>query len=149
MSCEKVALLYSRSRSQWRLGAAVNFWPNNISDQINLIWWCIIMSQRIREIFFCYFQCQGHSYFHCIFRSTETFTTQISLMMHHHKMGLDTMKRYYCFYSGRETEDVAWVTMVQIVATLGHPDISSRGQYQFQSRKCGQNIAFVMNILVY
>ena len=98
-----------------------------------------------REIFFCYFQCQGHSYFHCIFRSTETFTTQISLMMHHHKMGLDTMKRYYCFYSGRETEDVAWVTMVQIVATLGHPDISSRGQYQFQSRKCGKNIACFCN----
>ena len=47
MSCEKVALLYLGSQSQWRLGVAVNVCPDSISDQINLIWWCIIMSQRI------------------------------------------------------------------------------------------------------
>ena len=30
---------------------------------------------------------------------------------------------------------MTWVTVDQIVSTLGHPDISGRGQYQFQSRK--------------
>ena len=46
-------------------------------------------------------------------------------------------------------QDVAWVTVDQVAATLGHPDVSDWGQYWFQSRKWGQNIAFVMNILVY
>ena len=34
----------------------------------------------------------------------ETFTTQNSLIIHQHKMGLeDIMNRFYWFYSGRET----------------------------------------------
>ena len=44
---EKVALLYSRSRSQWRFWTSVNVCPNNISDWSNLVWWCIIISQSI------------------------------------------------------------------------------------------------------
>ncbi len=47
MSCEKVALLYSRSRSQWRFWTSVNVCPDNISDRSNLVWWCIIISQSI------------------------------------------------------------------------------------------------------
>ena len=46
-SCEKVALLYSRSRSQWRFWTSVNVCPDNISDRSNLVWWCIIISQSI------------------------------------------------------------------------------------------------------
>jgi len=45
--CEKVALLYSRSRSQWRFWTSVNVCPDNISDWSNLVWWCIIISQSI------------------------------------------------------------------------------------------------------
>ena len=45
MSCEKVALLYSRSRSQWRFWTSVNVCPNNISDRSNLVWWCIIIQK--------------------------------------------------------------------------------------------------------
>ena len=47
MSCEKVALLYSRSRSQWRFWTSVNVCPDNISHRSNLVWWCIIISQSI------------------------------------------------------------------------------------------------------
>ena len=47
MSCEKVALLYSRSISQWRFWTSVNVCPDNISDRSNLVWWCIIISQSI------------------------------------------------------------------------------------------------------
>ena len=46
-SCEKVAFLYSRSRSQWRFWTSVNVCPDNISDRLNLVWWCIIISQSI------------------------------------------------------------------------------------------------------
>ena len=104
MSCEKVALLYSRSRSQWRLGAAVNFWPNNISDQINLIWWCIIMSQRIIG-----------KYSFAIFnvRATVIFTVSSDLLKLLQpklvwwyiitRQGKTFVKRFSCFYSGCET----------------------------------------------
>ena len=47
MSCKKVALLYLRSRSQWRFWTSVNVCPDNISDRSNLVWWCIIISQSI------------------------------------------------------------------------------------------------------
>ena len=47
VSCEKVALLYSRSRSLWRFWTSVNVCPDNISDRSNLVWWCIIISQII------------------------------------------------------------------------------------------------------
>ena len=43
VSCEKVALLYSRSRSQWRFWTSANV----CSDRSNLVWWCIIISQSI------------------------------------------------------------------------------------------------------
>ena len=43
----KVALLYSRSRSQWRFWTSVNVCPDNISDWSNLVWWYIIISQSI------------------------------------------------------------------------------------------------------
>ena len=42
---EKVALLYSRSMSQWRFWTSVNVCPNNISDRSNLVWWHIYISQ--------------------------------------------------------------------------------------------------------
>ena len=45
--CEKVALLYSRSRSQWRFWTSANVCPDNISDRSNLVWWYIIISQSI------------------------------------------------------------------------------------------------------
>ena len=35
------------SRSQWRFWTSVNVCPDNISDQSNLVWWCIIISQSI------------------------------------------------------------------------------------------------------
>ena len=47
MSYEKVALLYSRSRSQWRFWTSVNVCPDSISDRSNSLWWCIIISQSI------------------------------------------------------------------------------------------------------
>ena len=34
-------------RSQWRFWTSVNVCPVNISDQSNLVWWCIIISQSI------------------------------------------------------------------------------------------------------
>ena len=43
----EVALLYSRSRSQWRFWTSANVCPDNISDPSNLVWWCITISQRI------------------------------------------------------------------------------------------------------
>ena len=45
--CKKVALLYSRSRSQWRFWNSVHVCLDNISDRSNLVWWCIIISQSI------------------------------------------------------------------------------------------------------
>ena len=56
MSCEKVALLYSRSRSQWRFWTSVNICLDNISDQSNLVWWCIIISQSSIQKYFAMFK---------------------------------------------------------------------------------------------
>ena len=54
VSCGKVALLYSRSRSQWMFWTSVNVCPDNISDWSNLVWWCIIISQSIIQKYnFC------------------------------------------------------------------------------------------------
>ena len=47
MSCEKVALLYSRSRSSDGSELQWMFCPDNISDRSNLVWWCIIISHSI------------------------------------------------------------------------------------------------------
>ena len=58
------------------------------------------------------------------------------------------MKRFCIAFIQGVRQDVTWATVDQIVATLGHPDISSRGQCWFQSRKRAKNIAFVMNKLV-
>ena len=131
-----VKRLCLQSRSQWRLGTAVNVCPDNISDRINLIWWCIIMSQSIIQKYLCaIFKVQATIIF------TIYIFTSTCFIIHHHFI----IKRFCWFYSGCQTQNVAWVTVDQIVDTLGHSAISSRGQYWFQSRKCGQNIA-VMNI---
>ena len=110
LECFVKRLLYSKSRSQWRLGAAVNVFTEQYlwSNKLNMVVHRHEPENHM-EIFFRYFQGQGHSHFHCIFRSTETFTTQISLMMHHHKTGLDTMKINYCFYSGWERMWPGWL----------------------------------------
>ena len=52
VSCKKVALLYSMSRSQWRFWTSVNVCPDNVSDRWNLVWWCIIISQRIIQKYY-------------------------------------------------------------------------------------------------
>ena len=44
---KRVPLLWSRSWSRWRFGTPVNVCPDNISDWLNLVWWCIVMSQSI------------------------------------------------------------------------------------------------------
>ncbi len=44
---KRVPLLWSRSWSRWRFGTPVNVCPDNISDRLNLVWWCIVMSQSI------------------------------------------------------------------------------------------------------
>ena len=61
VSCKKVALLYSMSRSQWRFWTSVNVCPDNVSDRSNLVWWCII-SQRIIQKY--HFQGQSHNRFY-------------------------------------------------------------------------------------
>ena len=153
MSCKKIAVfkvkITVKVRSCSECFTEQYLWSNKLNMVVHHH-----ERENHMEIFFCYFQGQGHSHFYCIFRSTETFTTQISLMMHHHKTGLDTMKRNYCFYSGWETEDVAWVTMDQIVATLGHPTSSGRGQIRFQFKNmwtehcfCNEYTCF-LNLLV-
>ena len=78
--------------------------PDNFCDRLNLVWWCTIMGQSIRwKYHFAIFKVKA------IIISTRSskidiFTTQNSLIIHYHKMGLeDIMKRFYCFYSGRET----------------------------------------------
>jgi len=43
----KQECLVKRSRSQWRFWTSVNVCPVNISDQSNLVWWGIIISQSI------------------------------------------------------------------------------------------------------
>ena len=45
LECLVKRLLWSRS--QWRFWTSVNVCPNYISDQSNLVWWCIIVSQSI------------------------------------------------------------------------------------------------------
>ena len=47
VSCGKAALLYSKSRSQWRFWTSVNVCPDNISDRSNLVWLCIIIISRV------------------------------------------------------------------------------------------------------
>ena len=63
------------------------------------------MSQNIiRKYYFAIFKVKATVIFTIIiFRNTETFTTQISLMIHHHKTGKTFVKRFSCFYSGCET----------------------------------------------
>ena len=54
---KKVALLYSRSRSQWTFWNSVNVCLDNISDRSNLVWWCIIISQsNIQKYHFAMFK---------------------------------------------------------------------------------------------
>ena len=53
---KRVPLLWSRSWSRWGFGTSVNVCPDNISDRLKLVWWCIIMSQSIiREYYFAIF----------------------------------------------------------------------------------------------
>ena len=53
---KRVPLLWSRSWSRWGFGTSVNVCPDNISDRLNLVWWCITMSQSIiREYYFAIF----------------------------------------------------------------------------------------------
>ena len=61
---------------------SVNVYPDNISDRSN----SMVMHHH-SEISFCSVQGQSHYRFYEIFRNTETFATQISLMVHHHKTG--------------------------------------------------------------
>ena len=41
--------------------------------------------------------------------------------------GVRNREQIVSLYAGRETEDMAWVTTDQIVATLGHPDVCQAG----------------------
>ena len=131
----------------------VNFCPDNISDQINLIWWCTIMSQSIvRKYSYAIFKVKATIIFNI---SSEILKLlQPKLVWWYiitRQLGKTLWKGFLAFTHGMRP-DVAWVTMDQNVAILGHPDksdISSRGQYWFQWRKCEQNITFVMNTLVY
>ena len=46
-----------RSRSQWRFWTSVNVYPDNISDQSNLVWWYTIISQStIQKYHFAMFK---------------------------------------------------------------------------------------------
>ena len=40
----------------WRFSTSVNVCPDNISDQSNLVWWCIIISQTIIQKYFAIFK---------------------------------------------------------------------------------------------
>ena len=44
---------------------------------------------------------------------------------------LQFLKSRGSFFTWPEVEDIAWVNRDQIVAILGHPDITARGQYRF------------------
>ena len=55
MSCEKVALLYLRSRSQWRFWTSVTVCLDNISNQSNFVW-CIISQSIIQKYHFAMFK---------------------------------------------------------------------------------------------
>ena len=69
-------------------------------------------------------------------------------MIHHYKTGKTPWKDFIAFTQGmRQRMWFGWLWTRLL--SLGHPDISSRGQYWFRSRKYGNNIALVMNILVW
>jgi len=55
------------------------------------------------------------------------------------------VKRFSYFYTGRETENMAWVTVDKIGATLGY-QISKTGVNTCSNQE--KNLAFVNNILV-
>ena len=69
--------------------------PDNFCDRLNLVWLCTIMSQSIRwKYHFAIFKVKA-TIISTRSSKIETFTTQNSLIIHHHKMGLeDIMKRF-------------------------------------------------------
>ena len=78
--------------------------------------------KRHTEIFFCYFQCQGHNHCYYIFRDTETITTQISLMIHHHTtQGKTPLNDFIAFIQGvrqRTWSGWLWTRLLPLLAIL-------------------------------
>ena len=127
VSCEKVTLLYSRSRSQWRFGTSVNVSTDNISDRLKLVWWYIIMSQSMKRKLIWLFSRSKPQLFPLDLQQYWNFFNPNEFSDTSSQDGVRHREQILSLYSGRETEDMAWVTMDQIVATLGHPDVCQAG----------------------
>ena len=101
MSFEKVALLYARSRSQWWFWTSVNVCPDNISDESNLVRWCIIISQSIiQKYHFAMFKVKATIV--CT-RSTETLKLSQSKLVWWYiitKQGKTLWKDFLAFMQG-------------------------------------------------
>ena len=110
MSCEKVALLYSRSRSQWRFCTSVNVCPDNISDRSNLVWWCITISQSIiQKYYFAMFKVKATI---VSTRSSEILKLLQSKLVWWYiitRQGKTPWKDFLAFTQGMR-QKMAWVT---------------------------------------
>ena len=151
MSCEKVALLYSRSRSQWRFWTLVNVCPDNISDRSNLVWWCIIISQSIiPKYHFAMFKVRATI---ISTRSSEILKLLQSKLVWWYiitKQGKTLWTDFLAFTQGvrqRIWLGELWTRLLPLLAIL----ISKTGVNTSSSQENVERTlhAFVMNILVY
>ena len=124
----------------------MNVCPDNISDRSNLVWWCIISSQSIiQKYHFAIFKVKATI---VSIRSSETLKLLQSKLVWWYiitRQGKLPWKDFLAF-----TQDMRQCGLGDCGLDYCHSWLSQylkQGQYQFQSRKCGKNIAFVMNIL--
>ena len=111
-SCEKVAFLYSRSRSQWRFWTSVNVCLETISDRSNLVWWCIIISQSIiQKYHFAMFKVKATIVSTKCLEILKLLQSKLVWWFITTRQGKTLWKKRSCFYIGHETENMAWVTV--------------------------------------
>ena len=112
---KRVPLLWSRSWSRWGFGTSVNVCPDNISDRLKLVWWCIIMSQSIiREYYFAIFTVIAKivsARFSEILQRLQSKLVWWYIIARRGKTLYLKKYFFYCFYTGREKEHVACVTV--------------------------------------
>ena len=137
-------------RSQWRFWTSANVCPDNISDRSNLVWWCIIISQSIiQKYHFAMFKVKA--------TIVSTRSSQILKLLQSKlvwwyiitRQSKTLWKDFLAFTQGIFTREYGLGDCGLVCCHSWLSPYLKQGQYRFQSRKCGKNIAFVMNILVY
>ena len=61
---ELLILLQSKSGWLWIVISQTfewNYWVAIVKVKVNIVWWCIILSQCLAKTLFCYYKGQGHS----------------------------------------------------------------------------------------